>query len=84
MTIRPTKTKEDEEVWVADGLGDALLGYGQQGQQTVAVYDYEKCVEIFMERDGMTEEEAIEWIDFNVMGVQPNGAGFIMMYDYFD
>ena len=68
MTIRPTKTNEDEEVWVADGLGDALLGYGQQGQQTVAVYDYEKCVEIFMERDGCTRDEAYEHMSYNVTG----------------
>jgi len=29
----------------------------------------------------MTTEEAIEWIDYNVMGVQCNEKGFIMMYD---
>ena len=34
-----------------------------------------------MDRDGMTQDEAIEWVDYNVMGVQCNGKGFIMMYD---
>jgi hypothetical protein len=27
----------------------------------------------------MTEEEAVEWIDYNVMGVN-GGLGFIIMY----
>ena len=26
----------------------------------------------------------MEWIDYNVMGVQGNGEGFIMMYEYFN
>jgi len=26
----------------------------------------------------------VEWIDYNVMGVQGNGEGFIMMYEYLD
>ena len=68
MTIRPTKTERDEEVWVADGLDDALLGYGEQGQHTVAVYDYEKCIEIFMTRDGCTLEDAAEHMSYNVTG----------------
>ena len=34
----------------------------------VAVYDYDMCVHVLMERDGMTCEEAIEFMDFNVTG----------------
>ena len=30
------------------------------------VYDYDKCVEIFMSQ-GMSHEEAIEWMEFNVV-----------------
>ena len=40
-------------------------------------------VKVF-EKQGMTVEEAVEWIDYNVMGVQCNGEGFIMMYEYFN
>ena len=35
-------------------------------------------------RQGMSETEAIEWIDYNVMGVQCNGKGFIVLYDHDD
>jgi hypothetical protein len=30
------------------------------------VYDYDKCVEIFMAQ-GMSHEEAVEWMEFNVV-----------------
>ena len=73
MTIRPKTTVHDitgEEVecWVAEGLDDALMGYGEQAGQTVAVYDYDKCLEIFMQRDGMDQETAHEHMSYNVTG----------------
>jgi hypothetical protein len=36
-------------------------------------------IECFITDSEMTEEEAVEWIDFNVMGVN-GGKGFIVMY----
>ncbi len=73
MPIRPKTTVHDitgEEVecWVAEGLDDALMGYGEQAGQTVAVYDYDKCLEIFMQRDGMDQEEAADHMSYNVAG----------------
>jgi hypothetical protein len=38
------------------------------GFKTLAVYDVDKCLDIFMTRDGMTYEEAVEFFDFNVSG----------------
>ena len=32
-----------------------------------AVYDYEKMVEWLISTEGFTEEEAIEWIDYNTL-----------------
>jgi len=67
----------EKEAIVLHGLNDAIAGASDCGR---LIYDYKKVVSIF-EKEGMTQEEAIEWVDFNVMGVQCNGAGFIMMYD---
>jgi len=67
----------EKEAIVLHGLNDAIAGASDCGR---LIYDYKKVVSIF-EKEGMTQEEAIEWIDYNVMGVQCNGAGFIMMYD---
>jgi hypothetical protein len=51
-----------------DGLDDALLGFSWVGpEELVAVYSYERCIEIFMTRDGMTYGDAIEYMDFNVV-----------------
>jgi|10_taG_2_1085330.scaffolds.fasta_scaffold05263_4 hypothetical protein len=53
---------------LADGFEDALVGFGYQFNYPVAVYKKEKCLEILIERDGMSWEEAVEYFDFNVAG----------------
>lgn len=57
-----------EETLLADGFEDALLGFGHQHSKVIAVYDYNKCINVLMDRDAMTEEEAIEYMDYNVVG----------------
>jgi len=58
-----------EELLLADGFDAALIGTGERcGQPTIAVYDREKCIEVLEKRDGMTQEEANEFFEFNVMG----------------
>ena len=61
------ETLEDCEALFADGFEDALIGY-TQGFNTVAVYDYDACVHILMERDGMDYIDAVEFMEFNVVG----------------
>lgn len=53
----------------ADGFEDAIIGVTvNHHHPMVVVYDYRKCVEILMRRDGMTDEEAVEYLDFNTLG----------------
>jgi len=60
---------EDERLMKADGLEDAIIGVGSRiNMPDVLIYSYNKCIKIFMERDGMTHEEAVEWMDYNVTG----------------
>jgi|SRR5215471_1206132 len=60
---------EDEPLLLADGFEDALLGTLEGcGRPTVLCYDYDRCIEILIERDGMTEPDAHEWMSFNVVG----------------
>jgi hypothetical protein len=60
---------ENPNALFADGLDEALVGIARRcGQPTLAVYDYEVGVKVFMQRDGMTYEDAIEWMEFNVVG----------------
>lgn len=57
-----------DERLLADGFEDALIGVGRQFNQELSVYDYNKCVEILRERDGMTYDEAFEYMEYNVVG----------------
>ena len=54
----------DEQFLSADGFEDAIVGV-YDGR---LVYSNLKCIEILMVRDGMSQEEAIEYFDFNVEG----------------
>jgi len=69
-----------EDALILHGLDDAIAGESDCGR---LIYDYNKMLRIFI-RQGMSETEAIEWIDYNVMGVQCNGKGFIVLYDHDD
>ena len=53
----------------ADGFDEAILGAARQfNQPEKLIYDYVKCVEILMSRDDMTRDEAVEFMEFNVVG----------------
>jgi len=58
------------EAMFADGFDAAIIGYDAN---CTVVYDYDKCMEILMNGqpegyDGMTKEEAHEYMEFNVVG----------------
>jgi hypothetical protein len=60
---------DDEGILYADGFEEALLGTGRRpGQKPIAVYDRWRCIQILMERDGMDDETATEFFEFNVAG----------------
>ena len=48
-----------------EGFNSAKIGVTHDND--MVVYDYDKCVNIFMQREGWTEEEAIEWMEYNVV-----------------
>ena len=37
-------------------------------RKQVAIYDYDKCIMILMHDNNWSEEEAVEWFDFNTIG----------------
>lgn len=55
-----------------DGYDDAIIGqaliWQDKSRREVLVYSGEKIREIMMERDGMSAEEAVEYIEFNIEG----------------
>jgi hypothetical protein len=67
---------------LADGFEDAFVGYTLNYHHAhVAVYDYDECVQILVDRDGLDEDEAEEHMAFNVLCayVGDNGPLFVAM-----
>jgi len=64
-----TDEQEQKVVLLAHGFNRGFIGMTQEWNGRVrSVYDYDRCVRVLMRRDKMTEEEAIEYMDFNVVG----------------
>ena len=58
----------EDEVTVADGMEPAFVGVVKlSGGLLLAVYHQQRCVDTLVSR-GMSQEEALEWFDFNVIG----------------
>jgi hypothetical protein len=56
-----------------DDLDDAILGYANVwhangSRNPVLVYDAEKIITVLMSRNEWSDEEAREWVDFNIEG----------------
>jgi len=49
----------------ADGFDDAIIGLNYKSGYHRVVYDGKKMVEKLVKDDDMTEEDAMEWLQFN-------------------
>jgi hypothetical protein len=59
----------DESALLMDGFDEAFIGFSRRiNEPLLAVYSWEKMVDLLIERDGMEYEDAVEYIDFNVLG----------------
>jgi hypothetical protein len=56
------------ELLFADGFDAALVGIGQRFNSYFLVYDRATVIQTMMDRDGMSEEDALEFFDFNIVG----------------
>jgi hypothetical protein len=63
-----------------DGLNEAIIGISTQGY---LVYCYDKIIDAFINNDGMNREEAIEYADYNVVGLDGNGNWTIVYPTYY-
>jgi len=80
MTILEALAEANPGALLADGLEAALVGYTVNHHHPhVAVYDIDKCIDVLVERDGMTAEEADEFLSFNTLGayVGENGPIYV-------
>ena len=56
----------DVEMTIADGFDDCVIGICPLTYKVI--YSYNKCLDVLMTRDKMTYQEAVEFMDFNVVG----------------
>ena len=65
----------------ADGFDNAIMGYGTQFNCDVVIYNYYKCIEILMDRDNLTYEQAVEYMEYNVCGAWVGNNTPVFMRD---
>lgn len=64
-----------------DGFEDCVIErLCTRAGQEVLVYDYDKCVQVLIARDGMEYEEAVEYMAFNVVSMYVGEGTPIFMY----
>lgn len=69
QTLSERIAEIDEDVLLANGFEMAFVGLAERcGSPLVAVYDRDACIRLLASRDGMSEEDAEEFFDFNVIG----------------
>lgn len=56
-------TENEEGYLIAEGFDDCIVGFSTKG---IVVYDANKMIAKLIERDGMTDEEAVEFFNFNI------------------
>lgn len=66
MIDRIIEYYEEETFLKADGFDDAIIGV-EEGGDFRLIYSIKKCIDILVEQ-GMTDDEAWEFFDFNVRG----------------
>ena len=58
-----------ENVLLMDNFDEACIGFSQRiNEPLLAVYSWELMMKVCIERDGMTYEEADEYISYNCIG----------------
>jgi hypothetical protein len=67
----------DDELLLADGFDDAIIGFDEQGWRVI--YSVRKCIDILMK--DMGELEAIEYFAYNVSGAYLGEKTPIWCYD---
>ena len=66
------------EALFADGFDESIIGIDTKGRVT---YSYNQIIETLIERDGMSEEEAREFFDFNIDGAYVGEYTPIYIYE---
>lgn len=64
----------------ADGLDKAVIGFDETSERLI--YSVSKILQILMEDDGMTDEEALEHYYYNIVGAYVGEKTPIYCFDF--
>jgi len=71
-----------------DGLDDSIIGqasvWNGNERVEVLVYDADLMIKVFVDRDGMSEEEANEYILFNIEGAYIGEDTPVLVWQRYD
>ena len=71
-----------------DGLEDSVIGqasiWNGNKRVEVLVYDADLMIKVFVDRDGMSEEEANEYILFNIEGAYIGEDTPVLVWQRYD
>ena len=56
---------EDEDLLIADGFDNAVIGICNHSQRLI--YSYQKCIDILMSDENMSDIDAMEYLDYNTI-----------------
>ena len=76
--LKEAIVSKNPDAMLLDGHDDALAGYDTKGR---AIYYANHIILTLMDRDDMTEEEAVEFFDYNIEGSYVGEYTPIYMYD---
>lgn len=75
----------NEDAIIYPDLAEALIGVCEQfGRPPVAAYDFNKCIDIFMEDPEMDYEEAIDHFYFNTLGTWAGDSTPVFITRYYE
>lgn len=74
---------EEEDIILYDGFENAFIGLASKFHSISAVYDYDKSLDILINRDGMSPEEADEYMQFNVVGAWLGDSTPVFIFNKF-
>ena len=72
--------EREESVLFADGLEEAFIGIGYQFNDPVGIYSRSKAIQCLMAQ-GMDEEQALEYFDYNIAGAYVGPSTPIFLED---
>ena len=61
---------QNNEALTADGLDEAFIGVVNRHDlpAPIAVYDRDRCIDILVQRDGLSYDDAVEHFEVNIIG----------------